>query len=247
MNQPPPLTPPVSPYPQKPSGRGCLFWAAIVAAVMLLMVIIGGYVGYRFASKLARTLVNEYTETNAVALPTVRLSDEEISRLTNRIDRFEKAVQENKAIEPLVLTEEELNGLITRGMNTNSPGGFYVTLDEDRIKAQLSIPAENFGFRMLKGRYLNGSGEFLVSMRDGVLRVNVKDLSVKGKPLPEEFMRSIRQENFAAGWTNDPNFNEAAKKLQEVKVEHGKIRVVPKPLEAKPAAMPEAPEPVKRR
>jgi hypothetical protein len=239
MPEPAHLSAPPMP-PQKPR-RGCLFYGGIIAGVILLMMIIGGYVGYRFARNLAQTLINDYTETNAVALPTVRFTAGQITELTNRIERFEKAVQENKSVEPLLLTEDEINALITDGMSTNSNARIYVTLDEDRIKGELSVPAEDFGFRMLRGRYLNGSGEFLVSMREGELRINVKELSVKGRPLPEEFMRPLRMQNYAAGWTNDPDFNGAAKRLQEIKIERGKVRVVPKPPESVNPASPPAP------
>jgi len=66
------------------------------------------------------------------------------------------------------------------------------------------------------------------------LNVNVKSLSVKGRPLPENFMVQIRQQNFADAWTNDVNFNQAIAKLEEIKIENNKLIVIPKPPEAKP-------------
>jgi len=48
-------------------------------------------------------------------------------------------------------------------------------------------------------------------------------------------MVSIRAENFADSWTNDVEFNQALAKLQEVKIENGKLIVIPKPPASEPA------------
>jgi hypothetical protein len=75
----------------------------------------------------------------------------------------------------------------------------------------------------------------LVSLHEGRLVMRVKSLSVKGRPVPEHFMRSVRAKNFADAWTNDLEPDEALAKLQEIKVEDGKLMVIPKAPAAEPA------------
>jgi hypothetical protein len=97
------------------------------------------------------------------------------------------------------------------------------------VNAQISVPTEQFGIRMLKGRYLNGSGVFSVSLRDGALWVSPESISTaKGKTFPEDVMRGLRTENFAAGYTNNPDFNAAIAKLEDIQVKPGKLILVPK-------------------
>jgi hypothetical protein len=209
---------------EKTSRRGCLFWGGIIAGVLLLFVIIVGYAGYRYV----RNLVYQYTDTKPLEIPAVHLSDTEITNLQQRIQKFDKAIEADKPVEPLILTANELNALIANESKTNpSPVRLYFSLNEERVQAQLSVPTDGFGVRMLRGRYFNGSGDFAVSVHDGRLMLNVKSLSVKGKPLQEQFMQPLREQNFADAWTNDVEFNQALAKLRELKIENGELIVVP--------------------
>lgn len=206
--------------------RGCLFWGGIIAGVFLLFALLAGYSGYRYF----RHLVYEYTDTKPTEMPAVELSGTEITNLQKRVENFDTAIKVDKPVEPLILTADEINALIARAAKTNSssPARLYFTFNDDRVHAQLSLPTDGIGLKMLKGRYFNGSGDFVVSLHDGRLMLHVKSLSVKGKPLPEQFMQSIRGQNFADAWTNNVDFDKALAKLQEVKIENGKLIVVPK-------------------
>jgi hypothetical protein len=211
---------------QKPRRHGCLFWGGIIAGILFLLAVLAGYAGYRYV----RHLVYEYTDTKPLEMPTVQMSGTEITNLQKRVRTFDKALKEDKPVEPLILTADEINVLIAEATETNSrsPVRLYFSFQEDRVQAQLSLPTDNFGLRMLKGRYFNGSGDFAMSVHNGRLKLTVKSLSVKGKPLPEAFMQSFRSENFADSWTNDPDFNQGLAKLQEVKIQNGKLIVIPK-------------------
>jgi hypothetical protein len=215
---------------QKKSGRGCLFWGGIIAAVLFLMVLLTVYAGYRFA----KNMIAEWTDTKPLPAPALHLSGTEITNLQQRLHRFDVAMKSNKPVEPLSLSADEINSLIANEVKSNpSPARLYFSFNSNQVQAQLSLPTDGIGVKMLRGRYFNGSGEFAVSLQDGRLNVNVKSLSVKGRPLPENFMVQIRTQNFADGWTNDPNFNQAMAKLEEIKIEDGRLIVIPKPYETK--------------
>jgi hypothetical protein len=227
---------------QKRSGHGCLFWGGIVAAVLFLILLLTAYAGFRYF----KGMINRYTDTKPLEAPALRLSSAEITNLQQRIHSFDGAIKSNNAVAPLILSAEEINALIANEAKSNaSPARLYFSFNSNQVQAQLSVPTDGFGVRMLRGRYFNGSGEFAVSLHDGRLLVNVKSLSVKGRPLPENFMQPLREQNFADGWTNDVNFTTAIAKLEEIKIENGKLIVIPKPHDAQPEPKLEKSEPAK--
>jgi hypothetical protein len=204
--------------------RGCLFYGGIVAAVLFILVLIVAYAGYRYV----RNMVDQYTDTKPIDMPAVQMSDAQTKALQERLKNFDKSLEAGKQTEPLILTADEINALMAAINKTNPvPVHLFVSFNDNRVQAQLSIPTDVFGLKMLRGRYFNGSGDFRVSLHDGGLIVNAESLSVKGKPLPDQFMQSIRGQNFADSWTNDEGFQEALGKLQEIKIENGKLFVFP--------------------
>jgi len=210
---------------QKKSGRGCLFWGGIIAGALLLMVCLAMFIGYRFA----KGLVNEFTDAEPMALPTVNMSAEEVSRLRNRVSEFSRAVDENRPVQPLVVTTDEINALIaTEPDAAQFRNHVYVMIEGDQVKGQVSIPAERFGFKPLRGRYLNATATLNVSLADGLLRVNADALTVKGKPLPDSFMQHVRVENFAQEFNQDPKYKPALDKLETIQVKDGKLIITPK-------------------
>jgi hypothetical protein len=216
---------------QKKAGRGCLFWGSLIVAVFCLLILLTVYLGFRYF----KNMVAEYTDTKPLPAPALHLSGTEITNLQQRIHKFDQAIKDNKAVEPLSLSADEINELIANETKSNrSPAQLYFSFNSNQVQAQISLPTDGFGLRMLRGRYFNGSGDFAVGLQDGRLNVFVKSLSVKGRPLPEKFMAGLRTQNFADGWTNDVNLNEAIAKLEEIKIEAGRLIVIPKPYEAQP-------------
>jgi hypothetical protein len=210
---------------QKRSGRGCLFWGPIISGLLLLVVCLALFLGYQYA----RHMVEQFTDAKPMELPAIHMSTEELTRLRNRISDFSRAVDQNKPVEPLVVTADEINALIaTDPEGTQFKNHVYIMLEGGQVKAQMSIPADRFGFKPLRGRYLNAAGTLGVSFTNGVLRVSAEELSVKGKPLPENFMRPIRAENFAREFNNDPKARVAMDKLEDIQVTQGKVVITPK-------------------
>lgn len=227
----PAIIAPVS-TPEKPK-RGCFFYGCITGIVLLVIVIIAGIAGVYVVKKKINSFVVQYTDTQPMTMPTVNLSSEEIARVKGRFKDFETAVREGKATSPLVLNSDEVNVLITSSDAAKDvKGKFYVSLDGDKVKGDVSIPLDEFAkspiLSAAKGRYLNGSGTFNVSLHNGELVVSPDSIKVKGNELPDQFMAGIRNVNFASGVTNDASAMSTLNKLQEIDVKDGKLTVVPK-------------------
>jgi len=103
-----------------------------------------------------------------------------------------------------------------------------VSLEGDQAKGQVSVPLQEVGLSMFRGRYLNGTATFNLGFRDSVLIVTPRTLIVKGTPVPEVYMQEIRKQNFAASLTNEPTAVAVLKGLQDIQLKEGKVVIVPR-------------------
>ena len=150
-------TPKFSPeqYQAPPRQRGCFFYGCIIASVLaLLMVILVGIARLRRLPLCSIRQVDEYTATAPEQLPTVEMPAEKRQALKDRVEAFRKAVDAGTAIEPLVLTSDDLNALIEE--NPELKGTVYVKIEGDEVKGRVSFPLDKLKlpFTMVKGRYL---------------------------------------------------------------------------------------------
>jgi hypothetical protein len=210
--------------PQK-RRRGCLFYGCLGGTACLLAVLIAFLLGlYQL-----KRMLNFYTDTHAVSLPSVQLSAAEMDVLKRRIEDFQDAVRTGRPTEPLSLSADEINAMIGSDPNlTRVKGRVYLTIDGDRLKGQVSLPLDELGLPIFRGRYLNGTGVFAVGLHRGDLLVTADSIVVKNKPLPAVYMDKIRSENLAANLSSNPRASVALNHLQDVRIRDGKLILVPK-------------------
>ena len=214
--------------PPKPR-HGCFFYGCITGLVMLLLIAVGGLVTIYYAKKALSGLVNNYTDSQPMSLPSVQMSQADLDKLKQRWKEFAEAVRARRPTAPLVMSADEINALIASSPDQKLlKGKFYVSFDGDRVKGELRLPLQEFGWKLLKGRYLNGSGTFNLSLQNGVLFLAPQTIVVKGKPVPDIYMQGLRNQNFAASLTNQPDVSAVLQGLQEIQVNDGKLIVVPK-------------------
>jgi hypothetical protein len=205
--------------------RGCFFYGCITSLVLLVIVLGALLVGLHYVKKM----VNSFTETKPMELPTVQMSQAEVDRVKQRFEAFQQTVREQSATNPLVLTADDINALIAGSAELQSlKGKFYVRLEGDHLKGEVSMPLQEVGLRMFKGRYLNGSATFDLAFHNDMLFVTPQAILVKGKPVPEVYMQEIRKENLAVGLTNKPDAVAVLKGLRDIQVKEGKLVIVPK-------------------
>jgi len=210
--------------PGKPR-RGCFFYGCIGSVILLLLVMGALLLGWHYVKKM----VNRYTETQPVKLPTVQMPQAEVEKLTRRFDAFQAAVREQRPVEPLTLSADDINVLIANGRQGQAlQGKLHVSLDGDQLKGEVSVPLQEVGLSMFKGRYFNGSATFDLSFNNGVLGVSARTLSVRQQPVPEVYMQKVRRENLAASITNEPRAMAVLQGLEDIRVSNGKLVIVPK-------------------
>jgi hypothetical protein len=187
-------------------------------------------VAFLLGLHLFKKMLNEYTDSQPMPLPTVQMAPAQIEQVQRRVDGFREAVRTGKSPTALELTSDEINALIANDPEYQAlRGKLYVTLEDDKVKGQVSFPMARLGLPLFRGRYLNGAGTFSVSFQNGLLRVIPKEIQVKGKPLPSVYMQRIQSENLAAQANDNPRSVEALNRLQSIEVKDSKLIIVPKP------------------
>jgi len=212
------------PSPQK-NRRGCLFYGCITGIVCLVAILLAFLLGLHALKKM----LNEYTDTKPMVLPTVQMSADQVAQVQRRVDGFRDAVRGGRTPPPLELTGEEIDALIENDPDFRMlKGKLYVTIEGDQVKGQMSVPMDQVGLPFFRGRYLNGTGTFGVTFHNGILTILPREVLVKGKLLPAVYMDRIRNQNLAAQANDDPRSSVALNRLQSIDVKDGKLIIVPK-------------------
>ena len=216
-------------YPARRFPWGCLLGGC--AGVFLLML--GGlaltaFLGVRFYN----TQITKYTSETPVELPTVEISPERMAEIEKRVEEFQEKLEKGEAAEPLVLTEEDVNALISR--EDQFRGRVYVTIEGDQVSAEVSVPTDMLPGA--KGRFFNGEVVLDGSLENGVLIVKADQASVNGEPVPEEYMQGIRKENLAKDAYKDPDSAAWLRKFESMRVVDNTIVLTPAKPDPKDAA-----------
>lgn len=195
---------------------GCLLGGCL--AVMALMIAggVGTGVGFYW---LYKGQLAKYTSEEAKVLPTVEMSPEELAAIEERIETFQDDLDEGETPEQLVLTADDINGLISG--NEDLRGKVFVRIEEGVITAEVSIPTDSLPGG--KGRFFNGSVTAEVELKGGVLVVTVAEAEVNGNPVPEPIMQGLRQENLAKDLHKDPEVADSLARFETIIVEGDRI------------------------
>lgn len=245
---------PPGPSPQAPRAQhGCLFWGCLTAVVLVLLTIGCSFMGYRYVVGKLQQAIDTYTAGAPESFPAVAMPDEQRQQVLERGDAFRQRFEAEPTPDApgilddqertLVLTADELNVLLQK--NTELKDRFYVSLDGDEIKARISLPLSELGWKPLQGRFLNGEARIVVVLVDGEPHFYLRDVRVKGQPLPEELRGAIEKQDINPRAQQSQPQLPPARKLEQVEVHDGRLIIVLRKepnLPPKPAA-PAAAEP----
>ena len=209
---------------EKPKqGRGCVFYGCLT---LLILTTVGALTAYFVIRSAVRTFVSRYTEDHPARLPKVTTSEADWLELQSRVIPFSKALDSGSGGDELSLSPMDVNNLIAE-----EPAlaflrdHVFVTIETNEIKAQISVPLDNL---WLKGRYLNGSSSFQLSLTKGILDVRLRSLQVKGVDLPSNLTAILGQQNLAKDLNKDPRNQEKLGKLDSIQIQDGRILLKPR-------------------
>ncbi len=219
------FTPPA--YEEPPRQHGCFFYGCIIASILSLLLLIAVgvllYLGYRMLGRA----IEEYTATAPRELPKVEMPADQRKIVKERWEAFRKALEDGKPTEPLVLDSDEINVLIDEAEDLKDLKGMvYVSIDDDKLKGQISIPLEKFvNVGLTRGRYLNGEAEIKASIANDVLVVTLESIEVNGKTMPPDAMAQLRGQNIVQDAYKDPKKAAWLRNLESVEIKDGKLTI----------------------
>jgi len=210
-----------SPVAEKSFPWGCLLGGCLSVVLLIVIGISASlYAGYR----LYKSQLDAYTSAQPVEIQSVEYTDQEVAAVKQRIEDFKTALEKGEAPEQLVLTADEINAII--GSEENLKGRLFVKIEDGEIKGEASFPVPEV-VPLGKGRYFNGSMSLKASLENGVLIVTVDNAEVNGKPVPEEFMNGMRNQNLAKDAYKDPKAAEFLKKFKSLTIDDDRIILTP--------------------
>jgi hypothetical protein len=204
------------------SGPGCGMWFAIISLILIMAAIVAAVMIY----KGANSMIASYTDTAPLALEPIQASDEELKSSAAKVEQFGKALQQATDSTPLVLSAQDISNLASMADATGRLG-IRATIEDNQLKGQVSMPLDPI-LPALKGRYINGKGAFSVTLAEGRLMVFMNSLEVKGKPLPESFMKQLRASNMAEEANKDPQFQQRISRIESIRIENNQMIITPR-------------------
>ncbi len=216
--------------PQKGFPWGCLVGGCLS---VFLLIVIGLSATFYATYQLVKAQVDAYTSTQPVEIRTVEYTEQEVAAVKQRIEDFKVALEKGESPEQLVLTADDINAMISSEKELK--GKLFVKIEDGEIKGEASFPLPE-GLLLGKGRYFNGSISMKASLDNGVLIVQVDEAEVNGKPVPEDFMKSMRNQNLAKDAYKDPETAKFLKKFKSLTIEDNKVILTP--AEKKPDDVP---------
>ena len=208
----------------KKSGRGCFFFGCIT---LIVLMVIGGIAIYFVAQKMLN-MVLEFTEEQPRELAVVEVSEVELEGIQARVDAFESALRSGEPLPPLELSAEDINALIQKDPRWQEINDkVYVTIDDDTIRGEISLPLEQFADRFA-GRFFNGQVDLNVGVAAGQVVVRIVGGEVAGEPLPAEIITILEGQNLTKDFAKDPENRAVLEKIDRVEVRDGKIVVTPR-------------------
>jgi hypothetical protein len=218
----------MSDRPATKPRHGCFFYGGITAIILLVFVLVAALLGLR----MARKMLDQYTDNAPMPLPRVQMSEPELSSLNQKVGQFVEAVEARRETAPLELTGREIDALIQTDSRFKAlKDKLYVSIEGEVLKGQMSVSMAEAGLPVFQDRYLNGTGTFRVSLENGQLHILPIEILAKGKPVPEVYLQKIREQNLARNLNVNPGLSNALEHLKSVYVQEGKLVLVPKPVQ----------------
>ncbi len=191
-------------------------WMRRLTLLLVFVAVVG--IG---AFYYARSRVAIYTAEKPVALPKVQVSKDRMVALEKRIGTISSSVDAGSTLSgEFILTSEEINALIHKEPKLRDK--VFIEIIDQQLTADVSFPADVLPGG--EGRYFNAKVKLNVSVAEGMLQVFIQEALVDDAPVPELWMKLVRERNFAKPLYNDSEISQILENIEAVKIENDAVR-----------------------
>lgn len=199
---------------------------AVAAAAMAALIAMSFIV-----PPMLQGVVDDFTEHEPTTFAEAAIPEADREAVEARFEAFEKAVDEGTPVEPLGITDRELNGLLAESDDTRDK--VRLEFRDGLLHARMSIRIDNdleIGpWRgQMQGRYLNGTAVLEPSIDSNGLSVTLTDFVVKGESVPGWMHSALQHEIDKLDWLHSEDVVEAVSKLESVQIEGDRLVLHPK-------------------
>ncbi len=171
-----------------------LRWGCLI---FLWFVIFSGLTSWGVIYYFYVQLINTWTDTAAMYVPTDKFTEAEAAALDKQIEDYKIKRK------PLRLSVDELNILAVRKIRSDVWKYHIEDIDERGITGAISINLSKYrktaSLGRFKGRYLNMRGLYVVSTEKGRVFTRPVDIKIKGREADEELIGLLIEENHTSG------------------------------------------------
>jgi hypothetical protein len=138
----------------------------------------------------------------SVPVPQFTVSDAQIQSVHERCEDFEQKARAGQPAE-LELAPDDINTLVAT--NQDARGKAFVSIDNDRLRCQASVPLGEFIGRA--GYYFNGDIAVEPRNAESIENPQLTGITVNGEPVPPDLLnwkyRSKRLQDYLANYRNE--------------------------------------------
>jgi hypothetical protein len=201
----------------KKSYRWVLYTFLGLVGLAICVLVIGGLV----VRHAILSFVQNYTQTQPVALPKVEDAPEKMDQLTGKFMAFKAALDADKIPEPWVLTADDLNAVVDSIPQIRNK--LFFSIDGNQVNAKFSLSLEQLTKGKFKGRHLNGVAQLKVGVANQLLNISIDAIEANAKPLPGYLMKGIRQKNLADAMNNNVSQAQTIQQIDTLEVKDDQI------------------------
>ncbi|MFP6582495.1 MAG: hypothetical protein VCD00_08035 [Candidatus Hydrogenedentota bacterium] len=176
-------------------------------------------------------IVKNYTDESPVVFDVVAMSEEERDAVDARLETFEAALESSEDVEPLELTEHEINGLI--GGDEEMKEEVLIAFEDGFIAVNMSLPIDSdlqIGpwSSSMQGRYLNGVAILDPQVTSDGLVLELQDFLVREESVPRWMLSLLQDEINRQEWLTSQDIRDTISRLERIAVEGDELVLYPK-------------------
>ena len=213
---------PIEPGGGKSSRRGCLFRALAIVGVLAALLAIAGY----FMLRALENRMEDISHEKPLEMPTPHRSAERKLALVEQVEAFLRNIEAGNK-DRLELTGDDINILLSHYTPMEEKGWrIHAGIDGSIIRFQASIPINSlvdmtpFPLQRVGNRYMNGTFDFEISMRDGELSVFLVEADLGDQSVTNSVRAELQHANLADE-LEDSGVGAWIRKLNTIEVKNG--------------------------